>query len=211
MPKNEDGEFELILGNRQLLSVFFIVVVLLGVFFAMGYVVGRNNPPAMAADASRKTDLKPIVVDRAQSPTPEASGSSSPATEPPASTQAVPDTPAPAPQTADTAPPRAKEVKPAEPAARPPVKPESASPTPDVPVAGASYLQVAAVAKAEAELFVDVLAKKGFHAMYTNVPEKPQMYRVLVGPFQDSAAIAQARGDLNKAGFKGFEALQRKY
>ena len=36
MPKNEDGEFELILANRQLLSVFFIVVVLLGVFFTMG-------------------------------------------------------------------------------------------------------------------------------------------------------------------------------
>ncbi len=43
MPKNEDGEFELILGNRQLLSVFFIVVSLLSVFFTMGYIVGRNS------------------------------------------------------------------------------------------------------------------------------------------------------------------------
>ena len=43
MPKNEDGEFELILANRQLLSVFFIVVILLGVFFTMGYIVGRNS------------------------------------------------------------------------------------------------------------------------------------------------------------------------
>ena len=44
MPKNDDGEFELILGNRQLLSVFFIVVILLGVFFTdanNGIVVGR--------------------------------------------------------------------------------------------------------------------------------------------------------------------------
>ena len=34
MPKNEDGEFELILGNRQLISVFLIVIILLliGVF-----------------------------------------------------------------------------------------------------------------------------------------------------------------------------------
>ena len=44
MRKNEDGEFELVLGNRQLLSVFFIVVVLLGVLFAMGYIVGTNSP-----------------------------------------------------------------------------------------------------------------------------------------------------------------------
>ena len=49
MPKNEEGEFELILGNKQLLSVFFIVVVLLGVFFTMGYIVGRN--PLTTADA----------------------------------------------------------------------------------------------------------------------------------------------------------------
>ena len=44
MPRNEDGEMELVLGNKQLLSVLFILVVLLGVFFTMGYVVGRNNP-----------------------------------------------------------------------------------------------------------------------------------------------------------------------
>ena len=42
MPKNDEGEFELVLGNRQLISVFLIVVVLLGVFFSMGYIVGRN-------------------------------------------------------------------------------------------------------------------------------------------------------------------------
>ena len=45
MPQNEDGEFELILGNRQLLSVFFIVVVLFGVFFTTGYIVGRSSGP----------------------------------------------------------------------------------------------------------------------------------------------------------------------
>ena len=42
MARNEDGEFELVLGNRQLLSGFFIVVVLLGVVFSMGYIVGKN-------------------------------------------------------------------------------------------------------------------------------------------------------------------------
>ena len=42
MPNNDDGEFELILGNRQLLSVFFVIVILLGVFFTMGYIVGRK-------------------------------------------------------------------------------------------------------------------------------------------------------------------------
>ena len=58
MPRNDasemDGsEFELVLGNKQLLSVFFIVVILLGIFFTMGYVVGRNSSPV---DTARRTD-----------------------------------------------------------------------------------------------------------------------------------------------------------
>ena len=39
---NEDGEFELVLGNKQLFSVFFVVAVLFGVCFLMGYTVGKN-------------------------------------------------------------------------------------------------------------------------------------------------------------------------
>ena len=55
MPTNEDGEFELILGNRQLLSVFFIVVILLAVFFTMGYIVGRRlGPGPEVATESRR-------------------------------------------------------------------------------------------------------------------------------------------------------------
>ena len=196
MPKNEDGEFELILGNRQLLSVFFIVVVLLGVFFTMGYIVGKNSGPSVSAD-SRKAEQKPIVVERAaQSGVSPAGASTTPAEPSPK------ETPAPPPPEH----PKKAEPKPE----RTPAKPEPASPTPDVPTPGGTYLQVAAVAKPEAELFVDVLAKKGFHALYTPVPNS-NLYRVLVGPFPDSAAVAQSRADLNKAGFKGFEALVRKY
>ena len=52
MPRNDEGEFELILGNKQLLSVFFIVIILLGVFFTMGYIVGRNSGPP---DTAKRT------------------------------------------------------------------------------------------------------------------------------------------------------------
>src|SRR5947209_9289957 len=48
MRNNETGEFELIVGNRQLLSGFFIVVLLFAVAFAMGYVVGENSRSAKA-------------------------------------------------------------------------------------------------------------------------------------------------------------------
>src|SRR5450759_2249462 len=43
MRNNETGEFELVVGNKQLLSGFFIVVLLFAVAFAMGYVVGQNT------------------------------------------------------------------------------------------------------------------------------------------------------------------------
>lgn len=221
MPKTEDGEFELILGNRQLLSVFFIVVVLLGVFFTMGYIVGRNSGPGAEA---RKTEPKQIVVDSAQSqgqspvgeavkPAPDSTTTAAPPTD---QTQAAQAQPAPAPVTPGPepkteAPPPAAEKKTAEPPRAAATKPEPASNTPGDPQPGALYLQIAAVARTEAELVVDVLAKKGFHAIYAQIPEKPTIFRVLVGPFRDSSSVATARADLNKAGFNGFEAIQRKF
>ena len=70
MARSEDGEFELILGNKQLLSVFFIVVVLLGVFFTMGYIVGKNSvSPEMAAGKAPPTGA--IVVEPPVEPTPK--------------------------------------------------------------------------------------------------------------------------------------------
>src|SRR4051794_21678168 len=77
MAKNEVGEFELVLGNKQLLSVFFIVVILLGVFFTMGYIVGRNSGSAGTLEAANHG--KPTVVDSPGTAPPTAV---SPATEP---------------------------------------------------------------------------------------------------------------------------------
>ena len=49
MKNNETGEFELVMGNKQLLSGFFIVVVLFAVFFVMGYIAGRNSTRGAAS------------------------------------------------------------------------------------------------------------------------------------------------------------------
>ncbi|MDQ6706279.1 MAG: hypothetical protein M3Z85_09940, partial [Acidobacteriota bacterium] len=55
----EAQEHELVLGNKQLLSAFFIVVVLLGVFFTMGYIIGRNATLAPVS-AEAGTAAKPV-------------------------------------------------------------------------------------------------------------------------------------------------------
>ena len=44
-----DSPYELVVGNRQLLSAFFLIVILFGVFFALGYIVGRNSSPSQKA------------------------------------------------------------------------------------------------------------------------------------------------------------------
>src|SRR5436305_15294356 len=92
MAKTGDGEFELVLGNRQLLSVFFIVVILVAVFFTMGYVVGRNSSPGFeakkidrspAAEASRPSAAVPANTTKAVAPPePDTSAASIPTKEP---------------------------------------------------------------------------------------------------------------------------------
>src|SRR5208337_2546512 len=52
-----DGEKELVLGNKQLISLFFVVVALCGVFFALGYMMGgnRNKPATVNLEGSAPT------------------------------------------------------------------------------------------------------------------------------------------------------------
>jgi cell division septation protein DedD len=206
VPKNEDGEFELILGNRQLLSVFFIVVILLGVFFTMGYIVGRNSTPVSPTTASAQPgETKPLVVESTSTRQPE----TPPPTTPPSSTasqQPASETPA----LRETA-----KSEPAEPARRTQEKAETAKPKPEkrfAPEEGPSgtYLQLAATSRREAEIMVDVLRTKRFKATSAEVPEKPGLFRVLVGPLADSA-VNKMRADLQGAGFPGNSAIKRTF
>jgi hypothetical protein len=201
VPKNEDGEFELILGNRQLLSVFFIVVILLGVFFTMGYIVGRNSGPVTAEVAANPgVDAKqPVVEPPAGAPEP------APAPAPPRETS--PQQPEPVPHEAAPAPEPAK-VEREEPA---PAKVEAVrSSASGRPLAGQTYLQLAATTQHEADIMVDVLRKKSFRAMAAEIDEKPGTFRVLVGPVTDTTAN-KMRADLQGAGFPGNAAIRRTF
>jgi cell division septation protein DedD len=93
------------------------------------------------------------------------------------------------------------EVKPA-PAE--PARPAAAPAAGDMvnPAKGTTYLQVMAVGRTDAELMVNLLRKKGFSAVIAAGPSDV-VFRVLVGPLADSAAISQTRADLQAAGFKG--------
>jgi cell division septation protein DedD len=203
VPKNEDGEFELILANRQLLSVFFIVVVLLGVFFTMGYIVGRNSgPPAVDVASARKPETKPIVVesaaqDSAPAPTP------TPVAAAPTSTQ--PQREAEAPKVEAK-----REEAPAKREAPPKKEKEKPAPVSAQPASGQTYLQLVATAKAEADVMVDVLRQKKFKAIAVEIPEKPGLFRVLVGPLADGS-LNKTKSDLSSSGFPGDKAIKKVY
>lgn len=197
MPKNDEGDFELVLGNKQLLSVFFIVVVLLGVFFTMGYIVGRNSSPDALTEMAAAG--QPLVVE------PGSSGGLT-ATEQPASGGET----APA-----AAPPKAR-PKPVEPPKRAPVAKPKPSPPPKAtpppprtsggaqPSTGQTFLQVVATSRLEGETVRDVLQGKGFTVRLAPVPGQQDLFRVLVGPVEGAGALSKTRAGLQAAGFKPF-------
>ena len=213
MRNNETGEFELVVGNRQLLSGFFIVVMLFAVAFAMGYVVGENSRTAKAqADNGGGSSPTAATGD----PRPQAASAAVPPSAPITNaTQPVdPSTP-----TTAEAPPRpttqpSREVQ--EPV-REPEKPkrertrETVAPAPEPkpappptvvaePKAG-RYLQVLATANQKsAQDMVRSLQDKGMPA--TMSPGPNNWIRVLVGPYPDIASMGRAKSELEAAGLK---------
>jgi len=209
LPKNDEGEFELVLGNRQLISVFLIVVVLLGMFFSMGYVVGRNSSPA-TADTARNERPKP-----GQTADPSGSAADAPADE--SATPSAADSSA-APVASSTPPEITRPApSPAPPQAGLRPKPSPAPPPAAAPVHAAAagdppsgqYWQVVATARPDAEIIAEALGKKGFHVVLAPAPSKDGVFRVLVGPLPDASNQAATRTGLESAGFKN--PIMRKY
>jgi cell division septation protein DedD len=194
-----DGERELVLGNKQLISLFFVVVALCGVFFAMGYMIGRNTSKSAAANLEASTAAAPA------SPVPQSQDS-----EPPRETaaeEAQPPSPTAAdsqPATSDTAaaPGAAAQSPPAPttPAPTPATQTQAAHDTPFVPEAGATYLQVTALHRADADNLVKTLREQKLPALLAD-SSKPDLFRVLVGPYRQTADVADAKARLKALGF----------
>jgi hypothetical protein len=185
MPRNEDGEFEVLLGTRQLLSGFFIIVVLFGVLFAMGYIVGRHSAPETLAASTTHQDATPI---RAASPDGPAPGEAEIVTEAPRQ-----------PASAEAADPQAATTT--QPATAPPESPSPVTAGRTEPAPG-RYLQVAAPRRTAAGGVIESLKNKGIAAVLAPGPDE-ETVRVLVGPLQP-ADVGKMRSDLESAGFKPF-------
>jgi cell division protein FtsN len=210
MRNKDTGEFELIVGNGQLVSGFFIVILLFAVGVAMGYILGQNSEksaksqqgeavPCVATDGrpqpSEPAQPERATVREAAAPQP------APATE----------TPQPGEQEAPPQPTTqpAKEPEPApapgtKPAGREPAKPappakSGAASASDAP--SGSFWQVTAKANQDsARATLKILKERGFSAYLAPGPNN--LTRVLVGPFKDTPSKAKAKTDLEAMGFK---------
>ena len=210
MLRTSESETEILLGNKQLLGIFFVVVILLGVAFAGGYKLGQASKKAPAT-----------VADQAASPDATGTGGethSVPAEASPADTthqaeSPVAQAPVSAPPSGEDEPPlgskrRSKPTQPVEPQPEP-VAPAPANASGFAPQTGQMFLQVAAVGRDEAEAVADVLHKKGFHAHAVPKPGNPKIYRVLIGPVHDAADLSSTRDSLRKTGFR--EVIVQRY
>ncbi len=196
MRNNETGEFELVVGNRQLLSGFAIVVLLFGVGVAMGYILGQNSPKS--AKLQPDAAVQPLTDSRPQPASPAAPPPQQAAT-PPAETAAQPaasstDTAA---QTPPATQPTTQPAREAGSAAPAPAPAAAASTVPEPPPG--SYWQVMALPQADAEGVVRTLKDQGFPALIS--PGTKNLTRVLVGPFKDTQTMGKAKTQLESAGF----------
>ena len=197
MRNNETGEFELLVGNRQLLSGFFIVVLLFAVAFSMGYIVGRNSSPSAklqaetgssAGAASQTPESRPQPVSQ-----PAAAGGAPDATP----SQAAAATPADTPPQPSTQPERGPQS--AAPAATaPPVAPPAAAPPPLEATPGSYWQVLATASQTSADAMRQTMKDKGFPASLQPGPNS--LIRVLIGPYTNKQSLGRAKTELENAG-----------
>ena len=184
MSATEDVEISL--GTGRLLGLFFALVVVCGIFFGLGYTLGRSmGPTAMTAEASTS----------AMAAKPKATAGS----------QTEPGSTAPA---SDLTFYKTVEQKDANPQLTPTSNPAPAPAanvpaSPPEPTHTSTYVvQVAAVSKKEdAEALASALRKKNYPVFLAPSTATDSLFRVQVGPFGDYKEAEGMRARLTSDGY----------
>jgi DedD protein len=188
MASSKSEDTEITLGVGKMLFLFFGLVSLCGVFFSLGYSIGKNSAkPSAAADmtqvatpfgarpsAQKTNDAQNLTFYKAVG---DKDADSQLAAKPSDNTQ----TAAPAPSE----------------------DPKAAAPdsTVPIPTTNGYFVQVAAVSKQEdADALVDALKKKQYPAMIANAPSD-KLFHVQVGPYTDIKDAEAMRTKLVSDGY----------
>jgi cell division septation protein DedD len=218
MAGGSKGGGDMVLGGRHLVGIFALLVVVLGIVFTLGYLLGRSRyedqartatagaatepasgkaVPASAGNSEGRAESPPASWDFYRSGEPAKTAELTPAPSAPAS---APPTPVSAPAKPTEAARAKAPVAAARPASAVPFAPAPAG-SALIPK-GAITLQVAALLReADALALAQALQEKKFPAIVTT-PSTDKYYRVQIGPYPDSKSAATARRELDKQGFK---------
>jgi len=209
MVVNSSQDTEITLGTAKLLGLFFGLVMVCAVFFALGYTLGRKSDAgaaslgAMAAPQTSSSRTKPGGAASSQPTQPmtfyksveqkETNAQLTPAT---ANSGSSTSTATPA----DSSPGTATQTQSSQTASPP-------DPMAPIPMGG-YFVQVAAVTKQEdAESLMDALKKKQYPAFVASNPSTDKFFRVQLGPFGD---IKEAEGMRSRLVNDGYNPILKK-
>jgi len=190
---------EITLGTAKLLGLFFGLVVICAVFFALGYTLGRKSDAIVSA-----TTLGPLPASNGAKP-----GSSGTPSTPMTFYKAVEQqnanpqlTAAKAVSENNSATAAQAPAQGADPSSSPPAQTGN-PPDPMAPIPATGYfVQVAAVSKEDdAGALVDALKKKQYPAFVANSAATDKLFRVQVGPFGDIKDAEAMRSRLINDGY----------
>jgi cell division protein FtsN len=215
MASRKSSAGERVLEGRHVIGLFFLMLLFSGIFFTLGYKMGRDQwDSQVRAATTRGADavlpLKsepPAKPNKSPVSTPGNSDAATDSSTPPSSDwefYRVGDKNSPS-----------DRLKPA-PAASSSTQPKAIATSAKSPSASAGHATVAAPAIQRSSYLLQVVAlrtesdavavandlrKKKFPA-FVQAPQGDKYYRVQVGPYSDQKAMQAARKDLETAGFK---------
>jgi DedD protein len=209
---NGGGDF--VLESRHLVGLFLLLVVIFGVVFTLGYLLGRGQYDSQlraAVGAPPGTEAPPGPSGPKIKPSPQPNDQAGPKNNSDWEFYHSAD-PQPAPEHLEAPPKRASPAAAAKPA--PPPKPASDASRTTKPAKGSSATQPAPASKAaimlqvaavlhqdDALALAQALQQKKFPALVVP-PGADKYYRVQVGPYPDNQEAMKARQDLEDKGFK---------
>ena len=201
------GAGERVLEGRHVIGLFMLMLLFSGVFFTLGYVMGRNqNDGQVSASTALHGPLTRDVLPKSEAA--QKSASKKPAAEPQADSTA--------PASGDWEFYHAGDSNKTDDRLKPVV---SSAPTPaaaknggstkaasktsvGTPVTAGWNLQVSATThEADAMALANTLRRKNFPT-FVQPPQGDKFYHVLVGPYADQKALDNARKGLEAVGFK---------
>jgi len=220
------GAGERVLESKHVIGLFLLMLLFSGVFFTLGYVMGRNQyDMQVRAATNAENKAEPFYMPRNDSshkkmaeetpnaedtdPSTNASNSHWINTESDSPANMDPKLePAPGPRTVVPAPksanaknkpqPQPVSVHPSEKNAK------SAVLNPPAIANGTYVIQVAALVKQDDAVAIASSLQKKHYAVYVQRPQKDKYYRVQVGPFKDQKNADAAKKGLEGEGFKAF-------